>query len=58
MPQKHSREAVAGWAPPRGAESDAWSIQACISPQQQHLADISEGDEANDQIVRPLPLLN
>lgn len=57
MPQKHSREAMARWAPPCGAESDDWSIQACISPQQQLLVDISEGDKANDQRVRPISLL-
>lgn len=51
------REAVAVWALSCGVGSDDWFIQACISPQQQLLLYISQGDKANDQIVRPISLL-
>lgn len=51
------RETVAVWALSCRVESDDWSIQACIYPQQQLLLYVSQGDKANEQIIRPVSLL-
>lgn len=51
------RETVAVWALSCRAESDDFSIQTCICPQQQLLLSISQGDKANEQTVRLISLL-